>query len=527
MYGLLLKTFLKERLSLRRLFGNRIAQSRVQLWLMIALLVYAFGVSAVSVGFTTLSGTVGWTSPLQYHQLLRNIYAQLIGLGFIFGFFQAQGYLFQYKDFDLLGSLPIPQRMIAASKILMMMVFLHIFSLVIILPVYVIWWWFISPPWYHILLFIPMFFLAPLPTLLFGSFVAFLIRKITQPWLHAKTLQTILSVLFILLYFGIALLSPSNFVPDTWLAFLTRIDILSRWFFSSLSALQVLPLFGFLLIQALILYAFIGIMSQPLIRINQAKNQQRIRTNHRIAKQTRSLWIHLIYKEFKRLVQTPIYLMNTTFGLLLLMLVTGLVVFFPSEVSVLQVSLNTSVMVANWIIFIIVGFAISTVFTPAVSLSLEGANFPLLKSLPVTGRIIFMSKIVFNMLLISPLVIITGLVLGFRSGLSVGDIGILIVSMLIFGLLLSTFYMFLNIWIPRFDYQHEVEVVKQSLASVFAVLGGFAWLGLTMWLVFGLLSSLSLLAQLLIVISLHVLVVGVMLTILLTKAELYWRKLTY
>jgi ABC-2 type transport system permease protein len=268
-------------------------------------------------------------------------------------------------------------------------------------------------------------------------------------------------------------------------------------------------------------------MSQPLIRINQAKNQQRIRTNHRIAKQTRSLWIHLIYKEFKRLVQTPIYLMNTTFGLLLLMLVTGLVVFFPSEVSVLQVSLNTSVMVANWIIFIIVGFAISTVFTPAVSLSLEGANFPLLKSLPVTGRIIFMSKIVFNMLLISPLVIITGLVLGFRSGLSVGDIGILIVSMLIFGLLLSTFYMFLNIWIPRFDYQHEVEVVKQSLASVFAVLGGFAWLGLTMWLVFGLLSSLSLLAQLLIVISLHVLVVGVMLTILLTKAELYWRKLTY
>jgi ABC-2 type transport system permease protein len=527
MYGLLLKTFLKERLSLRRLFGNRIAQSRVQSWLMIGLLVYAFGVSAVSVGVTTLSGTIGWTSPLQYHQLLKNMYAQLIGLGFLFGFFQAQGYLFQYKDFDLLGSLPIPQRMIAVSKISMMMVFLHIFSLVIILPVYVIWWWFISPPWYHVLLFIPIFFLAPLPTLLFGSFVAFLIRKITQPWLHAKTLQTILSVFFILLYFGFALLSPSNFVPDSWLIFLNQVDILSRWFFSSLSAIQILPFFGFVLIQGLILYGFITVMSQPLIRINQARNQQRIRINHRIPKHHRSLWIHLIHKEVKRFIQTPIYLMNTGFGLLLLMLLTGLVVFFPSEVNALQVSLNTSVTMANWIIFILVGFAMSTVFTPAVSLSLEGANFPLLKSLPVTGRMIFISKIFFNMLLISPFVLITGFVLGLRSGLAVGDISLLIVSMLIFGLLLSTFYMFLNIWLPRFDYQHEVEVVKQSLASVFAVFGGFAWLGLTMWLVFGLLASFSLVVQLLIVMGLHTILVGSMLSLLLTKAETYWQNLTY
>jgi ABC-2 type transport system permease protein len=239
------------------------------------------------------------------------------------------------------------------------------------------------------------------------------------------------------------------------------------------------------------------------------------------------LWIHLIHKEVKRFIQTPIYLMNTGFGLLLLMLLTGLVVFFPSEVNALQVSLNTSVTMANWIIFILVGFAMSTVFTPAVSLSLEGANFPLLKSLPVTGRMIFISKIFFNMLLISPFVLITGFVLGLRSGLAVGDISLLIVSMLIFGLLLSTFYMFLNIWLPRFDYQHEVEVVKQSLASVFAVFGGFAWLGLTMWLVFGLLASFSLVVQLLIVMGLHTILVGSMLSLLLTKAETYWQNLTY
>ena len=109
MYGLLLKTFLKDRLSIHRLFGQKIARSKFQSILMIGLLFYAFGVTASSSIFLNYEIGLGLQQVDQLSQLLFNLYSQLASLGFLFGFFQAQGYLFQYKDFDLLGTLPISQ----------------------------------------------------------------------------------------------------------------------------------------------------------------------------------------------------------------------------------------------------------------------------------------------------------------------------------------------------------------------------------------------------------------------------------
>ena len=126
MYGLLLRTFIKERLSLHRLFGQKIARSKLQSILMVGLLIYAFGVTGFSSIFLSYEIALGLETINQLSQLLLNLYGQLASLGFLFGFFQAQGYLFQYKDFDLLGTLPISQKVVIATKLTMMLVFVYL-----------------------------------------------------------------------------------------------------------------------------------------------------------------------------------------------------------------------------------------------------------------------------------------------------------------------------------------------------------------------------------------------------------------
>ncbi|MFZ9704366.1 MAG: hypothetical protein ACO3BB_03780, partial [Bacilli bacterium] len=216
MYGLLLKTFLRERLSVQRLFGQKIARSTIQRWLMVGLLIYAFGVTAFSTVFLQYEIGVGLLAVNQLDQMLYQGFSQLASLGFLFGFFQAQGYLFQYKDFDLLGPLPIPQRTIILSKISMMLVFVYLFALVMAIPTFGVWGYLTNASLLQWILFVPMALVAPIPLMLLGSFVSYGIRKMTQAWVNANVLQSIFSVLFILTFAGFSYFS-NQWLPQSWL----------------------------------------------------------------------------------------------------------------------------------------------------------------------------------------------------------------------------------------------------------------------------------------------------------------------
>ncbi len=137
-----------------------------------------------------------------------------------------------------------------------------------------------------------------------------------------------------------------------------------------------------------------------------------------------------------------------------------------------------------WLMVAIIGFAVSTVYTPAVSLSLEGKNINLLKSLPIQAWTIIQAKIFFNLLITLPVIVVASFVGSSLFQIELLTMILFILMMLLFAILLSGFFMYLNLWFPRFDFHQEVEVVKQSLASLVAVFGGFSMLGVLLWLAF-------------------------------------------
>lgn len=525
MYVLLLKTFLKERLSIHRLFGQKIARSKIQSILMVGLLVYAFGVTVFSNIFLNYEIGLGLQQVDQLSQLLFNLYSQLASLGFLFGFFQAQGYLFQYKDFDLLGTLPISQKVIIAAKLTMMLVFVYLFAMIMVLPTYGVWWYLSNPSIWQLFLFLPMYLVTPIPLMLLGSFISYWIRKLTQRFIRANVLQTIFSVLFIISFSSFSY-GFTQWVPTEILVWFESVDVFGGWFIDSITNFSVLPFLGFISIHLLILFGFIWLMSQPLLNINQQRTLSPNIEYKKIPLKTMTVYRHLLVKEWHRFIGTSIYFINTGFGLIMLLAATLVALFFPMLVNTITITLSVNGIHPIWLIFAVVGFSLSTVYTPAVSLSLEGKNLATLKTLPIPALTIFKAKIGFNLWLTLPVVLLTTMVAISIFSLSWMEAMLVLVMLILFAILLSIFFLYINLFFPRFDYHHEVEVVKQSLASLLAVFGGFAWMGLFFWLVFFPLASFDASFQMIVLITVEMVAIAVMSFILIRRSDYFYNQLT-
>jgi len=525
MYGVLLKTFLKERLSIHRLFGQKIARSKFQSILMIGLLVYAFGVTASSSIFLNYEIGLGLQQVDQLSQLLFNLYSQLASLGFLFGFFQAQGYLFQYKDFDLLGTLPISQKVIIAAKLTMMLVFVYLFAMIMVLPTYGVWWYLSRPSIWQIFLFLPMYLVTPIPMMLLGSFISYWIRKLTQRFIRANILQTIFSVLFIVSFASFSY-GFTQWVPTEVLVWFESVDVFGGWFVNSISNFSLIPFLGFMLVHGLILYGFIWLMSQPLLTMNQQRTLAPKVEYKKTPLKTMSVYRHLVMKEWHRFIGTSIYFINTGFGLIMLLAATLVALFFPFLVNEVNAALSLVGIHPIWLVFGVVGFSLSTVYTPAVSLSLEGKNLATLKTLPIRALTIFQAKVAFNLWLTLPVIFLTTMVAFIIFSLSLIESILLLAMLILFAILLSIFFLYLNLFFPRFDFHHEVEVVKQSLAALLAVFGGFAWMGLCFLLVFVPLAELNISLQMIVIIGVEAVVIAIMSLTLIYRSDYFYNQLT-
>ncbi|MEY3431586.1 MAG: hypothetical protein RIS53_484 [Bacillota bacterium] len=483
MYGLLLKTFVRERLSLRRLFGQKIARSKIQSVLMVGVLIYAFGVTAFSniILQYEIAQTLVVIDGLS--QMLYQVVASLSSLGFLFGFFQAQGYLFQYKDFDLLGPLPISQKTIVAAKLSMMLVFVYLFSFIVVLPTFSVWWYVSEASILQVFFFVPMAMVAPIPLMLLGSLVSFIFRTLTQRWIHANVLQTIFSLMFIISFTAVNFLS-NEILPSSWLSIVEPLDLIGDWFVNGVHDLNIGSVIWFIGLHLIILVTFINVMSGPLLKINQQRTNLNYKRQDKTPTHSQSVIRHLIQKEWRRFIGTSVYFINTSFGIFMLMILSIVSLFIPSTILEVRQTIVAMGFEPLWLMVAIIGFAVSTVYTPAVSLSLEGKNINLLKSLPIQAWTIIQAKIFFNLLITLPVIVVASFVGSILFQIELLTMILFILMMLLFAILLSGFFMYLNLWFPRFDFHQEVEVVKQSLASLVAVFGGFSMLGVLLWLAF-------------------------------------------
>ena len=187
----------------------------------------------------------------------------------------------------------------------------------------------------------------------------------------------------------------------------------------------------------------------------------------------------IIKKDFKKFFTTPMYFFNMmVFPIMAIVgVVYGIIKFdlVKEYVSMFMPIINDYLGVSNIpfasVIFIIVFLLFSSVYSSAVSLSMEGNKFWILKSLPISTKTIVYSKIITNMILqlVPGLLVSSFILIVLEVKLTVWLMTIILVILTSYAT--STFGIIVNLYFPKFEFKNEVEVYKQSIAMMIFMFG--------------------------------------------------------
>jgi ABC-2 type transport system permease protein len=184
-------------------------------------------------------------------------------------------------------------------------------------------------------------------------------------------------------------------------------------------------------------------------------------------KQT-SLLKSLCVKEFRRYFSSSAYVSNTIIGPIIAVIMTSSLFFADIDKLISEIPFKINV-------FDMFPFVISAIFcmmSPiCVSISMEGKNWWIVKTLPISTKTLLDSKILMNIILYLPFYLIAEILLTIATK---PDIFALLWQLLIPIIILIfafVFSLFINLHFPVFNWESETVAVKQSLSSFIGGLG--------------------------------------------------------
>jgi ABC-2 type transport system permease protein len=478
MYFKLVKVFFKQNFSLERFLGSSMKGSKTKSILLGVVIV--FGLSSLLFSFGYLFFELGklFKALNALDALLTYIFMYATFMSAFFIILRASGYLFHYKDYDFLSSLPIKNEVVLAAKITVMMLMVYLSTYILTAPMVFSYLYHGGFSLYQLLAILILILFIPILPLVIFSFLALLIDTIITKFRLGKIIGAVLTFGLLLGYmyfvFSFNAETENPFVSQRgFLESVSQYIPTATLFQNAVSDQNILQFLLFIVINALLLVAYIYLTKDLINHTNQKKVKVFRRKNKQYKYKQNSLIEALVKKEFKKFFSVNIYLMNTGFGPVLMFVGGILALFYSSQIQDFAAQMIGASLDFELTLLILVGFFITTVYTTAISLSLEGKNFWLIRSLPIPARTVMMGKIIFNVLLGLPFAIFLIGAVGFSLSIDFIIILLMMVFIASFSFATSILGSIVNLYFPKFEFKNETEVVKQSAGALLGMFSGW------------------------------------------------------
>lgn len=239
--------------------------------------------------------------------------------------------------------------------------------------------------------------------------------------------------------------------------------------------------------------AFIAVLARYYLKINSALLSRKSSGRFE-AKQLRagSAFKAMYKNEFARLLSSPSYMLNSTSGLLLLVILSVVSIFFnPFEyLSGIPEFDTATAEQMKFLIVPIVMFTVGITTSSAASLSLEGNRRWIPFSMPVSSFQILMAKAMMSLTLSGSAGIVCSFILTFSLQLSAVQAVLLFVSVIVYASFSALFGTYINTKFPKYDWTNETMVVKNSASVTISVFAGMIPPMLLLFLGFSLFETL-------------------------------------
>ena len=400
-------------------------------------------------------------------------------LALVLTFFKTNGYLFNFKEYDMLMALPFEAKTVAACKFLYMYVKSLPWYLCISIATLIGYAIYSKPAIYIYPLWIILSLFVPMIPMLIATFLGFVIAKISSGFRKNNIVQTILSLAFVIFCFSlryiIEAVAKKGDIKDTLsnisdvTAKAGRIVFPAGWFSNAIVKTGISDMLLLIGTSLLVFALVFGIIGSSYRQINSALKSHVASKNYKMtAQKKRSVVKAVAFKEFKRMTGSTVYMTNIAIGEIMAVLlgIVTLIIGFDRIVAIVTQNAPFDYAIVQPAIPFITYFFIGMMATTACSPSLEGRNYWILQSLPVSKKDIYNGKMLFNLYLTIPFMIVSTFCLCISAKVPI----ITTVLYLILGVVLC---MFSTAWgcvvgikHMRLDWENEVEVIKQGAAPV-------------------------------------------------------------
>ncbi len=397
---------------------------------------------------------------------------------FIFSIFETKSELFDCKDNQLLLSLPIKTSFVIASRIVTVLIYNYIIEAMLIIPTAVVYLILGGNVWGLIGSLI-VAVLVPLLATALASGVGYAVANIARRMKYKTLVTTLLSVLFMVVYFVVyfgMLGMGEDFEPTP-----ESIEAMGQMLrpFGVIGQAQLLspvPLLLLVLITAAVCFlAFYFINKNYIVIITETKEAgKRVYREKRLAK--KSAVNAIARKEFSKIFSSAGYLLNGGSGIIFLVFTIVIVIAEGESLSAVVTALGLTdtplaLIVAPIAVSAIVA-SVAMIMYSTSTVSLEGKNFWIIKSIPVSAKDIIIGKTLPNIIISSLLGVVGGAIICFAVGFDIVCFIFYILTPVTASIAFSFMGTALNIAKPKLDFVNEMQVVKQSFPVFVSMMVG-------------------------------------------------------
>lgn len=451
--------------------GKRQGKGRVILFSILFLyLIAAFAFLSTMMAVLFAEMLVGRGGEWLYHGIFALITFSFV---FIFSIFETKSDLFDCSDNDLLLSMPIRPRDIVLSRIFTILVYNYAEAAVIMLPAIIVYGVVaadIVGIFGSIVLFL---FIPPLATAL-ASGVGYLLAVVSRRVKNKTLVSVILSALFLGAYFYLYGLFLGNSE-----AMFENLEESAEALKSSLGFLSTIGEVGLLKPLNTVLFVLISVGVSLLAYATVSANYLKVITDKGGVKRTeyqkRRLTVAspifaVVKKELSLFFSSATYIMNGAIGLVMTLVLSVAALVKRSDLLSVLEELGaemqtdlTATLAPTVAVALLLLSSMTMISCSAVSL--EGRNLWVIKSMPLSGREVLIAKTLPQLIMSVPVSIISGTLLSIAFGLTIPE-GLLVNLVGLLGqIIFAVFGTVINTYLPKFEFENEAQVIKQSMAS--------------------------------------------------------------
>ena len=417
----------------------------------------------------------------------RWIYFAVMGiitivLGLFGSVFNTYATLYLSKDNELLLSLPISPFKILSSRLTMVYGLSLMYSGIVWVPVCVLYFIFGHPSALAVIFCVCLLFIISLFVTVLTVALGFVVALLSVRLKNNAILTVFITLAAISAYYFIWFRMTETLRGIVENPFATGEGI-KKWgnifFLLGKASTGDIKYFGlFLLISVALFAVALYILAKTFVYISTIKLGGKKETaTFKSDEKTKKPSERLLWRETKRFLSSPTYMLNCALGTILGPIgAVALLIKRKTILQIIEVFRDSPFDIDDYLPLIIAGIGLLVVSTNTLStpsISLEGKNLWILKSLPVDYRDILIAKRNFHLILTVPTTIISFIVAGVTLGFYKEEI--IVISALLFFVAFFEANMGLVLGLHRsdFNWTNETKAIKQSLNSLIILLIGW------------------------------------------------------